>query len=227
MSVDNLYDNDSEIKISVLHKVLMGIIALVVIAGLLYISGIYQYFFYKRTPLSVKQPTIENRVDADLIAIPLNIFIIRGNEPYGSTRDNDNVLNLVENASRIWEQAGLTLVIKNIYSISKSDEELKVLYNTPILFIKNINHIDEVAINALLVGTLGGINGIAFGGLRSIAVADYTTVYDFRAFAHEVGHILGLSHVSGSTNQLMYQGANGFKLSLEEIEHARLRAQEF
>ena len=69
--------------------------------------------------------------------------------------------------------------------------------------------------------------GIAFGGLYSVAVADYTTVYDFRALAHEVGHVLGLHHVSGSRGQLMYRGANGFKLSLEEIERARLKAQEF
>ena len=52
-------------------------------------------------------------------------------------------------------------------------------------------------------------------------------MYDFRAFAHEVGHVLGLDHVSGSRGQLMYRGANGFDLSLVEIERARISAQEF
>ena len=50
-----------------------------------------------------------------------------------------------------------------------------------------------------------------------MAVADYTTVYDFRVLAHEIGHLLGLSHVPVDRNRLMYQGANGSELSLEEI----------
>ena len=68
---------------------------------------------------------------------------------------------------------------------------------------------------------------MAFGGLRSVAIADYTTVYDFRALAHEIGHLLGLSHVPVDRNLLMYQGANGSELSLEEIMRAREIAPRF
>ena len=224
---DSEFDIDGQEKIepSIFSQVLRGVVALVVISGLLYISGIYQFFIYQRTPPSLNQAEIVSRVDAQTLSIPLTIFIITCNESYGSIRSEENALHLVENASRIWDQAGITLTIKNIYTISKSDGEMKIFSDTPAVFIQNIDEFDEATINVFLVGNLGGINGIAFIGLYSVAVADYTTVYDFRALAHEVGHILGLDHVSGSREQLMYRGANGFELSLVEIERARFKAR--
>jgi len=226
---DSEFDIDSQekVKASIFSRVLQGIVAFIALVGLLYISGGYQYFFYQRTPPSVNQAEIVSRVDAQILQLPLTIFIIIGSESYGSVRSEENALYLVENASRIWNQAGITLTIKNIYTISKSDGEMKIFSDTPVAFIQNLNEFDEATINVFLVGNLGGINGIAFGGLGSVAVADYTTVYDFRALAHEIGHVLGLHHVPESQGQLMYQGANGFKLSLKEIERARLRAQRF
>ncbi|MCH8889402.1 hypothetical protein IID26_03195 [Patescibacteria group bacterium] len=225
---DSEFDIDGQEKIeaSIFSQVLRGVVALAVISGLLYISGIYQFFIYQRTPPSLNQAEIVSRVDAQTLSIPLTIFIITGNESYGSIRSEENALHLVENASRIWDQAGITLTIKNIYTISKSDVEMKIFSDTPAVFIQNIDEFDEATINVFLVGNLGGINGIAFSGLYSVAVADYTTVYDFRALAHEVGHMLGLNHVEGSRGQLMYRGANGFNLSLVEIERARLKARE-
>ena len=229
-----IYENDSEfdidsqekVEVSIFSRVLRGIVAFIVLVGLLYISGVYQYFLYQRTPSSVNQVEVVSRVDAQTLTLPLTIFIITGSKPYGSIRSEENALRIVENASRIWDQAGITLTIKNIYTISKSDEEIKVFSDTPAEFIQNIDEFDEATINVFFVGNLGGINGIAFGGLGSVAVADYTTVYDFRALAHEVGHMLGLNHVDGSRGQLMYRGANGFELSLVEIERTRLQARE-
>ena len=218
-------DDREKVEKSIFSRVLRGIVALIAFAGLLYISGIQQYFFYQKTPSSVSQTPVENRADGETITLPLTVFIITANEPYGSTRSRDNSLRLVENASQIWNQAGITLIIKNIYTISKSNEEMKIFSNTPAAFFQDIDGFDETTINVFLVGTLGGINGLSFGGLRSVTVADYTTVYDFRVLAHEIGHVLGLYHTSRSNGQLMYQGANGFELSISEIERARLKAQ--
>ena len=95
--------------------------------------------------------------------------------------------------------------------------------------VSDIVGFDEATINVFLVGNLGGINGIAFGGLNSVAVADYTTVYDFRALAHEIGHILGLHHLLGSKGQLMvYKDIHEKKLRIamaDEFDRLKEAAQ--
>ena len=60
-----------------------------------------------------------------------------------------------------------------------------------------------------------------------MAVADYTTVHDFRTLAHEIGHILSLDHVRADNQRLMNSGANGTILSIDEITRARSRAETF
>ncbi|MCP6720224.1 MAG: zinc-dependent metalloprotease [Patescibacteria group bacterium] len=207
-------------------RVIHSTVALFVIAGLIYISGIQQYFFYQKTPAALEQVVVDSVVDADILTVPLTVFILINNESDGSKRSNENTKHLIENASRVWSQASIVLEIKNLYRISTSDEELENFYHTPGVFIRNVREFDETTINVFLVGRLRGINGIAFSGLQSVAVADITTVYDFRALAHEIGHILDLNHVPAVRERLMFQGANGFLLSLGEIIQARESTEE-
>lgn len=202
-------------------------VSLLVIAGLLYFSGIYQATFYQRTPTDVTEETRESVVDAEIVTVPLTVFILSNDKSGGSGRLEEDARRIVSNASKIWEAAAIDLKIKNIYRPRVSDEEIRVFYSSPNQFVSNFELFDPETINVFLVGHLGGANGIAFLGIRSIAVADYTSVYDFRALAHEVGHILGLSHVSRDQNRLMYRGANGTSLTLEEIMVARESALRF
>jgi len=169
---------------------------------------------------------VEVLVDAEELVIPLTVFIVAASEPYRSARSGENVVGLVARASQIWDQAGISLEIKNTYTIQRSDSQMQDFYDSSAMFLENIDELDPESINVFLVGTLNGINGIAFG-VRAVSVADYTTVHDFRVLAHEVGHVLGLYHVSSSGGRLMYRGANGFDLSLEEVRRARLAAQRF
>ena len=83
---DSEFDAESqdEIEVSIFSRVLRGAIALVVISGLLYISGVYQFFIYQRTPPSASQEEVVSRVDAQTLSVPLTIFIITGNKSYGS-----------------------------------------------------------------------------------------------------------------------------------------------
>ena len=209
---------------SVLSRVFKWIVVLAVLLGFVYLSGLDRYFFYQKTPLGVEQEPVKSAVDAEEILVPLSVFILRNAEGNGSERTEPEVIVLVEKASQIWEQANIELEIRTIEELERTDEEIALLLDSPRMFLQRVEGIDPFSVNVFLLARLRGINGIAFGGLQSVAVADYTTVYDFRALAHEIGHILGLDHVQ-NVQLLMHQGANGFELSLKEVLRARENAK--
>ena len=227
MIEEEFIEEEEEIqRPSILARIAKGVIVLLILWGFIYLSGFSQYFLYQRTSPEVQQESVTSVINEKEILVPLSIFIIQNDEENGSKRTKENVRDLVQKASQIWEQANIELEIRNIQEIEKSDKEIALLLDAIGVFLSGIEEYDRSSINVFLAEKLRGINGLAFGGFLSIAVADYTTVYDFRALAHEVGHILGLRHVQ-NVQQLMHQGANGFKLSIEEILRARESALRF
>ena len=204
----------------IVFKIVQALVGLAVIAGLVYLSGLHQYFFFHKTPSSIQQKELESAIEAERISLPLSVFILRNDESNGSERSEENMKQLIENASNIWEQAVINFEIKEIYNLERNDKEIELLLDKPALFVKKVEQFDSKLINLFLVEKLRGINGLSFAGLRIAMVADYTTEDDFRVLAHEIGHILGLSHTKNKQD-LMYSGANGTHLSLSEITKAR------
>jgi hypothetical protein len=211
---------------STIRKIFRGAIAAVVLVGLIYISGVYQYFFFSRTSPDIQQEQTQTYLHEEVFMIPLTIFVIQNNEAFGSERTQEDVQRLVQQANRIWEQASITLEIQDVHMVSKTDQTIRLLYRDPHEFARELGGLESLSINVVMVQSLQGLNGVSFGGIPLVAVADYTTVYDFRVLAHEIGHRLGLGHVVDE-KRLMHQGANGFELSLQEITTARGFAEQF
>ena len=208
-------------------QLVKSVTAFIVMIALMYLSGIHQLLFYQQTPEDIHQEPIAGTLDASSITLPLNVFILINNESLGSERSEENARNLIENASNIWQQANIELVAGTVATVTATDRQIADFLRSPRSLTNTLNTYDETAINVFFVSSLRGINGVAFSDANTIVVADYTSVYDFRTLAHEVGHIVGLPHVERDRNRLMYRGANGLQLSLQEIMDARTATSRF
>lgn len=196
--------------------------ALILIISLIYIStGIREYFFYRRTPISVQFQPSGMVVDEEEIVVPVSVFVIRENR-FKSARTDEEVDHILENGFRFFEEANISFSTRRIVDLYIESDNFLTNHSA---FLKGVDDYDRQKINIFLTGHLDGNNGIAFMGLNSLAVADYVTAHDYRTLAHEIGHILGLGH-SNHPASVMYQASYGTRFSLDEIEKMRRYAKE-
>lgn len=205
-------------------KITRGIVASIIIAGLLYLSGVYQFLFLHRTPQAATQTVLPSKTYGQPIQVPVQVYLLTG--PTGSFRAPDDITHLISNANAIWHQANLTFTVQDITNISASPTDLQLFQQDPTTFITASNTYQPNIINLYLTRTLSGVNGLAYRHTNTIAIADYTSSLDYRTLAHEFGHLLNLSHTSSST-RLMTSGTIGNNLSNPEIQTARSVALSF
>jgi hypothetical protein len=223
------YPEDQIIEKSRLRLFIRGFLGFLIILGLIYVSGIYQAFFYRRTPANVEQKNIESVVNAETITVPIKAFILINDESLGSERTREDVYKMIINAEKIWNQADINFDTVEITSLNMSDLEISGLFGNSSQFLKTIDGYDYGTVNIFLVRRLRsvqGVNGLSFSGLHAVAIADLTTTYDFRVLAHEIGHVFGLAHVDKGKNRLMYGGADGVEITVDEAVSARKEAKD-
>ena len=206
---------------------LLKAVGVVALFGLLYLTTIRPIFFYQRTSADAVQSIVPSQLNANDISVSLSVVILDGELGLASARSEENVRLLISKADNIWQQADIDLEITKLIKLPVAKQDFDLFAISPSTFIYSSGVYDKSSINVFLVKRLNGSNGIAYGGINSLAVADYTTVHDFRTLAHEIGHILGLNHVPGDQGSLMFKGANGTDLSLAEIIRARHNAEKY
>ena len=161
---------------------------------------------------------------SEQIIIPVRVHIIADDSGvYTSSRNEENIVSLLEKSNRIWNQANIYFQLEEIVITNVDFRTISNVINGNGFEISTNKNFADDKINLFLVQNLNNINGLALGNINSVFVSDYTTVNDFRTTAHELGHILGLNHVIPQ-NRLLARGKNGEILVSEEIFIARRNA---
>ena len=177
-------------------------------------------YFSKSTNNANIQNQQYSDIKQNLLSIPVDVYIIKyDDESFSSVRDEENINEVFRKVNDLWSQANIHIDVRKIDIVIANDILYYFDLDSLLSYMVESGNYDPNTINAYFDKNLNGPNGIAFPGNR-IMVADKTSVYDYRATSHEIGHVLGLQHV-GPVSRLMAMGVNGFDLSEEEINIAR------
>lgn len=148
-----------------------------------------------------------------------------------SRREATEVESVLARVADIWLDAGVIVSVDHIERLAIPSAALAALARGRLgPFFAEISASDAGssqpgAISAFFVGGIGGPNGIAPAGTRSVLVVDEPTVLDERVTAHEIGHVLGLHHALDDPGRLMFSGTNGMSLTGEELAVANYAAR--
>jgi hypothetical protein len=160
-------------------------------------------------------------ISRELITLPINVFLIHDESAKFSTnRNEEDVRRVIREMNKIWSQADISIEAEKFLTIEVVSEQNTSIQKL-VTQLKKDRDYDEDVINIYFARTLDGPNGIAFPADNVTFVADYTSVNDYRASSHEIGHVLGLTHTNENSSRLMFSAVNGTDLTLQEIEISR------
>ncbi|MCH7850600.1 MAG: matrixin family metalloprotease [Nanoarchaeota archaeon] len=193
---------------------------------IIFLIGISIFFIIdsKKVIGNLPDASPDPNTEDDIIIIPLSLHLINGSsETYNTNRNEENIIELVRNANIIWDQANILFILEDIDTIEIKGSDINLIFSSGVGILTKRDDFDSGMINGYFMNSLNS-NGISFPPQGVFAVADKTTVNDYRTLAHELGHLLGLAHVKEREN-LMFSGVNGEILSDEEIIFARRNAK--
>ena len=167
------------------------------------------------------------------LSISLYLLVDEKGEPdpeISTHRTEKDLREILAGMNDIWSQAGIRLKLQTIDSVEVPEAILQgMLAGNLGPFFRELDDgiiiRQPATINGFYIRSLGGPNGINPFRSRTFFVIDEPSVFDRRVSSHEVGHILGLLHVSGEPGRLLFSGTNGMALTENEATVARYFAQ--
>lgn len=176
--------------------------------------------------LCVHRLAIAQNVGLNLISIPISVYILDDETgKHSSASRNERMIVVFEKVNKIWSQAGINFQIKYIGRITLPSSIIGELVNgnhKPFLNGRDIDFRvkNPSLFNVYYASSIGFLNGIIFDD-NLILVTDSRDVETHRVTAHELGHLLGLTHPHEDDTKLMYPGTKYTKLTTKEIKTAR------
>lgn len=199
-------------------------IALVfVLATFFLFGGIYQLGLVQQTPTDTPAGNYKKLVDKPTRTIPATVYVLTE----GASNDTD-VNSLVIKTNAILKQAAVSLSLERTETVQVEDlpEGDREIAGTPKALREQLPDLNPDHLNVVATRGLTGLNGVAFVGRDVVAVAEYNATFDFRVLAHEVGHILSLTHTASRRN-LMRSGGSGVLLNNAQAQQAHEEAGRF
>jgi len=202
-----------------------NVFIIIIIIAVAIVIGIFTAPKQKQTSSSnISKMDVVEKLAVKNITVRVVLHPVRVSSSISTSRSDNNIKQLFLKTQKIWNQADITFVF-DIQEITVTDNIASQLeqYNFQTLY--QTFDVNQDIIHIFFLRRIGS-NGIAVGPKLAV-IADITSVNDFRATAHEIGHLLGLKHTAESVNRLMFQGVNGTDLTEDEIFSARKMANNF
>jgi len=158
-------------------------------------GGMYQLGLFQQTPAHTPAGEYQPVITQELQRLPVTVYVLdqsrRESPPATTTK------RLIDRTNAVLGQARIRLSLATTSVITTSDLHSTTgrLAASPEHLKKELPQLRADRLHIIVSRGLGGINGVAFPGQQVVAVSKYTTSFDFRVLAHEVGHILSLDHV--------------------------------
>ena len=175
--------------------------------------------------------TTPQRVD-EQVPLVVEVYVVDdANGDLSSRRTAAEVEGIMDDVADIWAEAGVIVVVESIERLEVSGEALAALAGAQLgSFFADVSAKGAAGsragvVSAFFVRGIGGPNGIAPSGTRSIIVIDNPSVHDERVTAHEIGHVLALHHTLDDSERLLFPGTNGMSLTTEELLVANYAAR--
>lgn len=206
-------------------KILIGSFLGGIILFALVAVGLGTVFSRTENPALVQPAVLAETTDipSNKIHLPVVLHPIRNNGDVSTARTDENILALFAKSQAIWDQADIVFDV-SLVEVTLNGKIVQDVRDRAFRSLYTLIDSNDNRLHIFFTKKIGA-NGIALSPQVAL-VADVTSVNDFRASAHEIGHLLGLGHTIDSRTRLLYRGVNGTILNQQEIQTARSNAKQ-